>query len=54
MVDEFPHHAVPLPLVILSTIFAIRHQLDLVGEAQNVGELFEQVQAVAFKAIVSI
>ncbi len=23
MVNEFPHHAVPLPLVILSTIFAI-------------------------------
>lgn len=54
MVNEFPHHAVPLPLVILSSIFAIRHQFYLIGEAQNVGELFEQVQAVAFKAVISI
>lgn len=54
MVNEFSHHAVPLPLVILSSIFAIRHQFYLIGEAQNVGELFEQVQAVAFKAVISI
>lgn len=54
MVNEFSHHAVPLPLVILSSIFAISHQLHLIGEAQNVGELFEQVEAVALKAIISI
>lgn len=54
MVNEFSHHAVPLPLVILSSIFAIRHQFYLIGEAQNVGELFEQVQAVALEAIISI
>lgn len=54
MVNEFSHHAVPFPLVILSSIFAVRHQFYLVGEAQNVGELFEQVQAVALKAIISI
>lgn len=54
VVNELPHHAVPLALVILSSIFAIRHQLYLIGEAQNVGELFEQVQAVAFKAVVPV
>lgn len=54
VVNELPHHAVPLALVILSSIFAIGHQFYLIGEAQNVGELFEQVQAVAFKAVVPV
>lgn len=54
MVYEFPHHAVPLALVILSSVFAIGHQFYLIGEAQNVGELFEQVQAVALKAVIAI
>lgn len=54
MVNEFSHHAVPLPLVILSSVFAIRHQFYLIGKAQNVGELFEEVQAVTLKAIISI
>lgn len=54
VVDELSHHAVPLPFVILSSVFAVGHQLHLVGEAQNVGEFFEQVQAVAFEAVVSV
>lgn len=54
MVNKFPHHAVPLALVILSSVFAIGHQFYLIGEAQNVGKLFEQVQAVALKAVIAI
>lgn len=54
MVNEFPHHAVPLALVILSSVFAVGHQFYLIGEAQNVGELFEQVQAVSLKAVIAI
>lgn len=40
VVNELPHHAVPLPFVILGSIFSIRHQFYLVREAQNVGEFF--------------
>lgn len=54
MVNELPHHAVPLPFVILSAVFSIGHQFYLIGEAQNVGEFFEQVQAVTLKAVISV
>lgn len=54
VVDELPHHAVPLPLVILSSVFPIRHQFYLVREAQDVGEFFQQVQAVALEAVIPV
>lgn len=40
MLNKFPDHAIPLALVILRAIFPIRHQADLVREAQDVGKLF--------------
>lgn len=54
MINEFSHHAIPLPFVVLSSIFTIRHQFYFIREAQNIGELFQQVQAVSLKAIISI
>lgn len=40
MFYKFPNHAVPQALVILGAIFPIRHQTDLIREAQDVGQLF--------------
>ena len=54
MVDELAHHAVPLALVVLGAVLPVRHQLDLVGEAEDVGQLLEQVQAVALEAVVPV
>lgn len=52
MVDELPDHPVPLPLVVLGTVLPVCHQSDLVGEAQDVGELLQEVQAVTLEAVV--
>ena len=52
MVDELLDHAVPLALVVLCPVFPILHQPDLVGEAQDVGQFFEQVDAVALKPVI--
>lgn len=49
---EFPDHAIPLALLILGAIFPIRHQADFIREAQDVGQLFEQVDAKSFKTVV--
>ena len=53
MVDELADHPVPLALVVLRPVLPVRHQFDLVGEAQDVGQLLQQVQAVALKAVVA-
>lgn len=52
MLYKFPDHAVPLALVILRAISPIRHKTNLIGEAQDVGQLFEQVDTEAFKTVV--
>lgn len=52
VVDELLDHAVPLALVILCPVFPILHQPDLVGEAQDVGQFLEQVDAVALKPVI--
>lgn len=52
MIDELLDHAVPLPLVVLRAVFPVLHQPDLVGEAQDDGQLLQQVDAVALKAVV--
>lgn len=52
MFDKFPDHAVPLALLVLGAVFPIRHQTDLIREAQDVGQLFEQVDAESFEAVV--
>lgn len=52
MFYELPDHAVPLALLVLGAVFPIRHQADLVREAQDVGQLLEQVDAESFKAVV--
>lgn len=52
MVNEFLDHAVPLALVILCPVLAILHQPDLVGEAQDVGQFLEQVNAVALEPVI--
>lgn len=52
VVDEFPDHPVPLPLVILGAVLPVSHQPDFIREAQDVGELLQKVQAVALEAVV--
>lgn len=52
MFYKFPNHAIPLALVILRAIFPIRHQADLVREAQNAGQFFQQVDAESFETVV--
>ena len=54
VVNEFSHHAVPFPLVILSPVLPVSHKLHLVSKAQDVGQLFEQVQTVALEAVIAI
>ena len=52
MFNKFPNHATPLALVILGAIFPIRHQTDLIREAQDAGQLFQQVDAESFESVV--
>lgn len=52
MFYKFPDHAVPLALLVLRAVFPIGHQTDLVCEAQDVGQLFEQVDAESFETVV--
>lgn len=52
MLNEFPDHAVPLALLILGAVSSIGHQTDLVREAQDVRELFQQVDAKSFETVV--
>lgn len=52
MFDELLDHAVPLALVVLKAVLSIRSQMDLVGEAQDVGELLQQVDAESLEAVV--
>lgn len=52
MFDELPDHAVPLALLVLGAVLPVRHQADLVREAQDVGQLLEQVDAESFKTVV--
>lgn len=49
---ELPDDAVPLALLVLGPIFPIRHQAYFVREAQDAGQLFEQVDAKSFKTVV--
>lgn len=53
MLDELLDHAVPLSLLVLRAVFVIGHQPDLVGEAQDAGQLLQQVDAKPFKAVVA-
>lgn len=52
VVDELLDHAVPLSLLILRPVFPVLHQPDLIGEAQDDGQLLQEVDAVALKAVV--
>lgn len=53
MVHELLDHAVPLSRVlVLGTVLAVFHQPQLVAEAQDVGQLPQQVHAVALKALI--
>lgn len=52
MLYKFPDHAVPLALLVLGAIFPVGHQTDLIREAQDVGQLFEQVDAKSFETVV--
>lgn len=49
---EFSDNAIPLAFLILGAVFPIRYQANFVGEAQDVGQLFEQVDAESFKTVV--
>lgn len=52
MLDELLDHAVPLPLLVLRPVLAVLHQPDLVAEAQDDGQLLQQVDAVTLEAVV--
>lgn len=52
VVNELLDHSIPLPLLILRPVFPVLHQPDLVGEAQDDGQLLQEVDAVALKAVV--
>lgn len=54
MIDELSNHAIPLPLIVLGTIFAVRDKFDFVRKSKDVGELLQQVQAVTLKAVVPV
>lgn len=49
---EFPDHPVPLALLVLGAVSPVGHQADLVREAQDVGQLSEQVDAEPFEPVV--
>lgn len=53
MLDELLDHAVPLSLLVLRAVLAVGNQPDLIGEAQDVGQLLQQVDAKPFKAVVA-
>lgn len=54
MVYKFSHHAVPLASALLyCSILPILHQLDLVMESKNSGELTQQVHTIALEAIIT-
>lgn len=52
MFYEFPDHPVPLTLLVLGAVFPIRHQTYFIREAQDAGQLSEQVDAKSFKTVV--
>lgn len=52
MVNQLPDHSVPLSFVILRSVLPISHQTDFICEAQDVGELFEEIQAVTLETII--
>ena len=52
VLDELTDHAVPLALVVLGAVASVGDQPDLVGEAQDVGQLLQQVDAEALEAVV--
>lgn len=54
VVDEFFYHPIPFPFVILCSIFAIRNQFNIVKKTQDIGQFFQQIQAISFKPVVSI
>lgn len=54
MIHEFSHHAVPLARALLHrSVLPVLHQLDLVAESEDSGELTQQVHAKAFEAVVA-
>lgn len=52
VVNQLSDHSVPLSFVILRSVLPISHQPDFVCEAQDVGELFEEIQTVTLETIV--
>lgn len=53
MFHEFSYHPIPLALIILKAILPILHQVDLIGEAQNAGQLLQQVDTEALEAVIA-
>lgn len=52
VVNQLPDHSVPLSFVILRSVLPVSHQPDFVREAQDVGELLEEIQAVTLETVV--
>lgn len=53
MLHEFLYHSIPLAFVILETILPILHQVDLIREAQNAGQLLKKVDTETLEAIIA-
>lgn len=55
MVHQLLHHAIPqASVLVLGAIPPVLHQAELIGEAQNAGQLPQQVYAVALEAAVPV